>query len=477
MKPIYWFILLIVFGASTWIILHTAGNEARVSETIDLNWRFSQEDDSTFSQTDYNDTHWETVSLPHDWMIKGEIAKDNPSSMAGGFYPGGIGWYRKQLDLSTYDSKKQFYIVFDGVYMNADVWINGIHLGKHKYGYIGFYYDISEYIHTDTMNVIAVRTDCSILPVDRWYSGAGIYRHVHLIATDPLHFPVQNSRITTIEVEGERVARSEIEVVNHERRSKRFKIKSDLVAPDGSLVSSTILSRTIDGKSSIIIKEDQIIPEPEFWSDKNPALYSLNTFLIHKKKITDNIHTSFGVRDIEFSPDSGFILNKKKVWLKGVCIHHDGGALGAAVPEATWEYRLNSLKELGVNALRLAHNPHAPEVLDLCDKMGFLVIDEMYDKWGMIWERVNADFAFTENYKEDLDYFIRRDQNHPSVIAWSMGNETIEQLENPELGVKWYTELAAIVKELDSTRMVTAGLHPGYPRDGIEIPSSYIHVT
>ncbi|MFC2089693.1 glycoside hydrolase family 2 TIM barrel-domain containing protein [Bacteroidota bacterium] len=471
MKPIYWVIFVLIVGSSAWLIMKTGGNEARYEQTIDLNWRVMLADDPSFSKVDYDDSEWEIVTLPHDWMIRGEISDTNLSGTARGFYPGGTGWYRKHLILDEADSKEQFYLVFDGVYMNTDIWVNGTHVGAHEYGYIGFHFDISQFIRTDTVNIISVRTECSELPVDRWYSGAGIYRHVKLIATDHLHFPVQHSKIYSSVKQGDRIVSSHIALVNNERRQRRIKIKSDLIDPDGKIVASSIASRVIKGNSSVTIDDEHIVPDPLLWSAKEPNCYTLNSYLLHKNKVTDNVHTSFGIRDVQFSPDSGFILNNRKVWLKGVCIHHDGGALGAAVPEATWEYRLKLLKEMGVNALRLAHNPHAPELLDMCDRMGFYVINEMYDKWGIKWRNDSVVENTPQINEDDLRYFIRRDQNHPSVIAWSMGNETVEQLDDPELGVEWYRKLASITREIDTTRMITAGLHPYSPGDK---PSSYI---
>jgi len=477
MKLYHWTILALIISIATWSILKNSDTDPRAELQIDLNWRFLLGDVKEASNTDYDDTDWEIVSLPHDWMIEQPVSKENPSGTASGYYPEGVGWYRKHLDLSKYSSKKQFYLIFDGVYMNSDVWINGTHIGNHLYGYIGFQYDITEYISLDTINIISVRTDCSQLPVDRWYSGAGIYRHVRLIATEKLHFPEYNTKITTKEENNEAIVKAEISVTNFDSKPKRFKIKSDLLGPEGKLIGSVISSRTIEPGEVAVITESHTITNPKHWSPDNPKLYELHSFLLNKKDVTDQQHVKFGVRTAEFNPDSGFILNGKKLWLKGVCLHHDGGELGAAVPDVTWEYRLKALKKLGVNALRLAHNPHAPEVLDICDRMGFLVINEMYDKWGEKWPVAVRDIDIELTWREDLEFFIRRDINHPSVILWSVGNETEEQLSDPEKGVEWYTDLYNMTRELDSTRHVSCGLHPGYADRGNEIPSSYIHVS
>lgn len=469
--------MAVIVAIATWSVLKTNDTDPRAEVNIDLNWRFMHGDEKDASKTEYNDTDWRIVSLPHDWMIEQPVSKENSSGTAGGFYPEGVGWYRKHLDISPYKTKKQFYLIFDGVYMNSDVWINGNHLGKHQYGYIGFQYDITPFLRKDTINIIAVRTDCSKLPVDRWYSGAGIYRHVKLIASEKLHFPEYNTRITTSEEGNKAFVTAEISVTNFNRKAKRFKIKSDLLGPNGNLVHSLMSSRVLEPGESTIITEKHTIEHPKRWSPDSPSLYELHSFLLNRKKICDDQVVKFGVRTAEFSPDSGFILNGEKLWLKGVCLHHDGGELGAAVPDVTWEYRLNQLKLLGVNALRLAHNPHAPEVLDMCDRMGFLVINEMYDKWEDPWNKSGTDFNFPETWKTDLEYFIRRDINHPSVVLWSLGNETVEQRNNPGDGVEWYTRLAELTKELDPVRQVSCALHPGRPENGHELPSSYIHVS
>lgn len=474
MKLYHWILLGLLILGSALLIINTGDTAPRVDERIDLNWKFRLGDEADFSSVTYDDSDWDFVSLPHDWMITREVSKDNPSGTAGGFYPGGVAWYRKDFYIGAYDLKEQFYLVFEGVYMNADVWVNGHNLGDHKYGYIGFHFDITPFVRKDTVNVIAVRTDCSKMPVDRWYSGAGIYRHVRLVATEKLHFPIHNTRISTEVRDGNRYVIAETDVVNNEKRTIRYKLRSDLLAPDGSLLKSTISSRSVRGMSRMTVREEHLVSDPQLWSDKHPVQYELKNFLVHKKKITDHLTTKFGIRDIAFSPDSGFILNGEKVWLKGVCLHHDGGSLGAAVPDATWQYRLTKLRQLGVNAIRLAHNPHSPVLLDLCDRMGFLVIGEMYDKWEKQWGKPASPFDFENTYEKDLSYFIRRDFNHPSIIAWSMGNETVEQLEDPEEGVEWYTTLADLTRSIDSSRMITCGLHPAYT--GQEIPSSYIRV-
>jgi len=478
MKIIHWIILGLVIFLATWFIYQTRDVQPRIDTTIDLNWRFILDDPDGASDPGYNDSDWRYISLPHDWMIEQPVQPYNPSGTAGGFYQGGIGWYRKTIDLSEYENKEQFYLLFEGVMRNADLWFNGTHLGKQAYGYSSFYYDVSELIRMDTLNVIAVRTDCSKLPVDRWYSGAGIYRHVRLIASNSLHMQIWGEAVNSrIDSSGNASLDVSLEFKNNSRKNRRFEVWYDIVGPDGKLVADGKSSEYIERESSGRTSRSFTIEEPLLWSPDTPDLYTVHCFLMDRNKKLDQVNIKHGVRSAEFDPDRGFILNGEKLVLKGVCLHHDGGELGAAVPLESWKRRFRILKELGVNALRLAHNPHAPEVLDLCDRMGFLVIDEMYDKWEQPWKGSAEDLHLEDSWQSDLSNFIRRDRNHASVILWSLGNETMEQLYIPGDGIAWYTRMKELVHSIDSSRMVTAALHPGDNDGFYEVPSSLMHVS
>jgi beta-galactosidase len=478
MKAVHWIILGLVIAMAIWFVYRTNELEPRVDANIDLNWKFVLDDPNGASLPVYDDSQWRYLSLPHDWMIEMKPGRSNPSGTAGGFYPGGIAWYRKTLDLSDYQDKEQFYILFEGVMRNADVFFNGTHLGRQDYGYSSFYHDISGLVRQDTLNVIAVRTDNSKLPVDRWYSGGGIYRHVRLIATNSLHMKVWGSAVIPV-IENDGRARLDIslELMNKGRKDRRFEILYDIVGPDGNLVADARSSEFIEGESSSLASRSIHIEDPRLWSPGSPELYTVHCQLMDRSKKIDELRIPFGIRTAEFSPDRGFVLNGEKLFLKGVCLHHDGGELGAAVPLETWKRRLELLRELGVNALRLAHNPHAPEVLDLCDRMGFLVINEIYDKWEQAWKGSAEDLSLEESWQRDLGNFIRRDRNHPSVILWSLGNETMEQLFIPGEGIAWYKRMKDLVHSIDSTRMVTAALHPGDNEGFYEVPSSMMHVS
>jgi len=477
MKFYHWIILSIAIAGAFWFIYRTRESVPRVEESLHLNWKFIQGDQPGAHKPGYRDDQWRFVSIPHDWMIEYPVDQKNPSGLAGGFYPGGIGWYRKSIDLAGYPDKDKFYLLFEGVYRNADVYFNGTHLGRQIYGYASFYHDVSDLVRRDTLNVIAVRTDCSKLPVDRWYSGAGIYRPVRLIAAHSLHIPVWGTAVTSgIGASGKATIRVATDIENSGSRSRRFEIRYDVVDPKGRIVAEGNESRYLGGGETEPVVAEFELEDPLLWSPGEPNLYAVNCYLMDGNSRIDQVKTNHGIRSIRFDADSGLILNGKKTMMKGVCLHHDGGELGAAVPLDSWERRLTILKELGVNALRLAHNPHAPGVLDLCDRMGFLVINEMYDKWETDWPGSATGPGMANHWETDLANFVKRDRNHPSVVLWSVGNETIEQLEDPERGKEIYSDLKQLVNALDSTRLVTCGMHPG-TEDQHEVPSSMMHVS
>ena len=478
MKTVHWVILSVAFILATWFIYKTRETQPRTETTIDLNWRFMLGNAVGAEEPGFDDSEWRYLSLPHDWMIEQPVQKENSSGTAGGFYPEGIAWYRKTLDLAEFEDMEQFYLLFEGVQMNADVFLNGEHLGKQLYGYSSFYHDITSLVRRDTLNVIAVKTDCSNLPVDRWYSGGGIYRHVKLIATNELHIPVWGNVVNSvIDPSGSAKVTVSLEVKNNGKKPQRFDVRFDVVDPGGRIVAEGQSTDFIEASGTIVEQKTFTIDSPELWSPDQPGLYAVNCYLMDKNKQIDHIKTMHGIRSAQFDPDRGFLLNGEKVMMKGVCLHHDGGELGAAVPIESWKRRLNLLKELGVNALRLAHNPHSPEVLDLCDRMGFLVINEMYDKWEESWHDEDERSRFVSTWETDLSNFIRRDRNHPSVVLWSVGNETMEQLNDPSKGISLYNDMKELVLSIDSTRQITAALHPGTSEKDHEVPSRMMHVS
>ncbi|MFO7934682.1 MAG: glycoside hydrolase family 2 TIM barrel-domain containing protein [Bacteroidales bacterium] len=476
MKTLHWIVLSAVIILATWFIYRTREPLTRTDTDIDLNWRFTMGDPAGAQAPGFDDSGWRYVSLPHDWMIGQPVDPSNATGTRGGFYPSGVGWYRRTLDLSE-NRMEQFYLLFEGAYMNADVYFNGTHLGRQRYGYASFYHDITGLIRRDTLNVIAVRTDCSDVPADRWYSGAGLYRKVRLIATRKLHFPIWGHHVSSeMDSNGDADLNIAMEVWNRGRKAQRFEVLFDVLDPEGHLVAEGSTIDFLQPGSRKTVSRTIRIEDPRRWSPDRPVLYTVNCYLKERNTLFDHVVTRHGFRSIGWDPDRGFLLNGEKVILKGVCLHHDGGELGAAVPIESWRRRFTLLKELGVNAIRFAHNPHSPEVLDLCDRMGFLVIEEMYDKWETGWDGETNDW-FTDTWKTDLANFIRRDRNHPSVILWSVGNEVAEQLEDPVKAVEWYGNMIELVRSVDPSRMVTCALHPGNPERGNEVPSRMMHLA
>ena len=449
---------------------------------IDQDWKFHHGQIENAFQPEFDDEGWRKLDLPHDWTVEMPLDSTHPSGTAGGFVKGGIGWYRKLLPIPESYSNKKLYLQFDGIYENSTVWINGEKIGNRNYGYATHFYDVTNNLNAGENNLLAIQVDASRQPADRWFSGAGIYRHVWLHVTDPLHVPIWGTYVTTPFVSEEKaVVDFETEVQNDFSEEKSFEVLTEIFAPQGDLVIKKRLNQNIAAGKSKKISQQFQLENPSLWTVGQGNLYRINTSLFRDGELVDQYSTPFGVRQIAFTADEGFLLNGKKEILRGVNIHHDAGPLGAAVPAKVWERRFQKLKDLGVNTIRFSHNPHAPELLDLCDQMGFLAYDEIYDKWAIPWQNrddsayvAQRKQVFAENWKRDLTEFIDRDKNHPSVIIWSVGNETREQLFDPELGVTIGTQMMDLVKELDPSRKVTAAMHPR--NKDSEFPSRLIRI-
>ncbi len=449
-SPILYLILANLFCLNAW----TATPPSRQRLLMDYNWKFIQSDVKDAEKADFNDAKWRTLNLPHDWSIEGEFKEDATTKGSGGYLPAGIGWYRRHFILSEIRKDRQFRIEFDGVYMNSDVWINGQHLGKHAYGYTGFSYDLSSYLKKGN-NTIAVRVDNSLQLSSRWYTGSGIYRHVWLNITSQVHIAQYGTYITTPRVDSTSATifvRTFIE--NDLPISKNMVLKSVVKDGSGKEVAMIETPVSISSKGKQEVEQSIEVDSPSLWSIEKPALYSLNSYLVEGKKEFDNYSSAFGIRNIEYEKDKGFLLNGKHVKMNGVCLHLDAGCLGAAVPDQAWVRRLQVLKEMGCNAIRTSHNPPAPEFLDLCDKMGFLVMDEIFDEWI---EKKAPEYGyhkyFVENSQSDLISMIRRDRNHPSVVLWSAGNEVPDQVK--ENGSETLRKLMDTFRKEDPTRPVT----------------------
>ena len=433
--------------------------QARQRQNFDADWLFLLGDSAQMSQVDYNDSFWRKLNVPHDWAIEGDFYVGNPSGAGGGALPGGIGWYRKHF---TLDKIEKVFIEFDGVYMNSTVYVNGKEVGFRPYGYSSFEYDITPYVKKGE-NVVAVRVDNSDQPNSRWYSGCGIYRHVWLTKTNPIH----------VKHWGVFVNNGKVEVDYENPTNQKVTVKNTWLDAEGKPTS---------------------IKKPRKWSCEDPYIYKVRTQLIVGGKVVDEVETTTGFRDFKFDAKTGFWLNGKNFKLNGVCEHHDFGCLGAALNEDALHRKLMKLKAMGVNSIRSSHNPPAPELLNMCDTMGLIVMNESFDMWRR--KKTQNDYArfFDEWHERDLTDLILRDRNHPSILMWSIGNEVLEQWSSAEADTLTLEQanlilnaghdastlakdgelsvqslltqhLAEIVKRYDTSRPITAGCNEPSPNN------------
>ena len=437
--------------------------EARERLNFDKDWRFLLGDSAQMAKAEYNDSWWRRLDVPHDWAIEGDFYVGNPSGASGGALPGGIGWYRKHFTINCESTaNNRYFIEFDGVYMNSTVYVNGQKVGNRPYGYSSFEYDITPYVK-DGENVVAVRVDNSDQPNSRWYSGCGIYRHVWLTETHPIH----------VKHWGVYVHDGKVEVDYENPTKQKVTVKNTWLDAAGKPTS---------------------IKKPRKWSCEDPYIYKVRTQLIVGGKVVDEVETTTGFRDFKFDAKTGFWLNGKNFKLNGVCEHHDLGCLGAALNEDALHRKLTKLKAMGVNSIRTSHNPPAPELLNMCDTMGLIVMDESFDMWRR--RKTQNDYArfFDEWHERDLSDLVLRDRNHPSILMWSIGNEVLEQwssaeadtltleqanlilnaghdastlAKDGELSVQslMTQHLAEIVKRYDTTRPITAGCQEPSPNN------------
>jgi beta-galactosidase len=458
----------------------------RTVADFDRDWRFSKGDFPSAPIPAFDDSAWRLLNLPHDWSIEGPFGPEFASG--NGYAPGGIGWYRKHFRLEAAATNKLVAIEFDGVYDHAEVWINGHFGGGRPYGYSSFECDLTPHLKFGGgENVVAVRVDHSRFADSRWYTGSGIYRHVRLRMTERLRLAQWGTFVATPDVrQDSATVRIETSVESGADAARTFSLQSEIVAPDGTVAASVSTANRIAADTNQTVVQEVVVPNPQLWTLAAPRLYTLRSRVMVDADRLDETTTAFGIRTFRFDPDKGFFLNGAPLKLKGVCVHHEAGCLGAAVPEKVWERRLRTLKELGVNAIRTSHNPPAPEFLDLCDRLGLLVKDEAFDeftpaknKW--VTGRNNglpSRFGYAEDFEEwsvrDISDMVRRDRNHPSIILWSIGNEidyANDPFSHPVLGdeyrpgnpaaenlVKHARPLIAEVKALDTTRPVTAAL-------------------
>ena len=406
----------------------------------------------------FNDLQWRQLNLPHDWSIEGEFSEKHPAGTGGGALPGGIGWYRKSFTVPTTSKGKLIFVEFDGVYRNSEVWINDHYLGKRPYGYSTFEYELTPYlVYGAKPNVIAVKVDNSQQPNSRWYSGSGIYRNVWLTTLDPVHIAHWGTYVTTPDV-SEQSANVVVRTNVSNRSNSAAKINlttiiQDANGKDVTRVNENGVTLTDTGAEfSHTLK----VSGPMLWSDERPYLYKVISQITQGGRVIDRYETPLGIRTFRFDAEKGFVLNGKPVKIRGVCNHHDLGSLGAAINTRAIERQLEMLKAMGVNSIRTSHNPPAPELLDLTDRMGFIVMDEAFDVWKIQKTKFDYHLDWDEWHRRDLEDVVLRDRNHPSILIWSIGNEVMEQWNKNPTGGTISKELVAIVRNLDRTRPITS---------------------
>jgi beta-galactosidase len=419
-------------------------------------WKFILGNQAGASATSFPDKAWRSLDLPHDWSIEGTFDKNNPATAGGGALPGGIGWYRKQFTVPASSKGKYVVVDFDGVYKNSEVWINGHYLGKRPNGYISFRYALSPFLNYGGQNTIAVRVDNSRQPNSRWYSGSGIYRDVKLLTLNQTHVAQWGTYVTTPEVSASRATvKVQTELQSPAGETVKGMLNIQILDADKRVVASSSQSLSLNGKA--VVTKTIELQSPKLWSTTEPYLYTVRTQVLVNKQVVDDYATPLGVRSFTFDANQGFVLNGKSMKIRGVCNHHDLGALGAAFNVRAAERQLEILKSMGCNAIRTSHNPPASALLDLCDRMGFIVMDEAFDMWVQKKSDFDYHLDWAKWHKQDLSDQIRRDRNHPSVFIWSVGNEIPEQGGKPgdTSGRVIARELAAIVRSLDSSRPIT----------------------
>lgn len=495
-KNALWLFIVLFVACSTSKVQYEKNLPFTRKQAIDDHWFFHKGDTISAQQPDFIDSTWRVVDLPHDWAIEGPFSKNYAS--ATGYLPGGIGWYRKHLTIPDYEKGRKYTLLFDGAYQKAQVWINGHYLGERPYGYSSFYYDITPFLNGGDNNVIAVKLDHSIIADSRWYTGNGIYRNVWLLTTNKTHVDTWGTFVSTpIVSKDSALVSTQVSIKNEQENPQTIEINSVVVDEKGTECSQEKMTVQLPANTDSIFHFKQEVNHPNLWSPDSPNMYT-SEIIIHSTdgKILDQYKTPFGIRTIKFTPDKGLFCNGKSYKLKGVCMHHGYGALGSArLPEAIYPV-LKKLKEAGCNAIRTSHNPEDPQYLNMLDSMGFFVMEEAFDefkrgkkKWikgRNVGQRLGIK-AYPEYYdrhgysdfydewaQRDIQDMVRRDRNHPSIIMWSVGNETdypndpyqdpnVKSTFDPTLPKA--TEIATLdsnlvswIKAIDTTRVVTQAL-------------------
>jgi len=461
----------------------------------DEGWRFALHNDDNPHETTFDDHAWRVLDLPHDWAIEGDFYALNPSGANGGALPGGIGWYRKHLNLNDNDVSSRYVLHFDGAYMNTSVYVNGQLVGVRPYGFISFSYDITPYLKKQGDNVVAVKVDNSKQPNSRWYTGCGIYRHVYLMKSSDIRIEEWGVQALTEVKKGKGKVSLNTKIENPSGRSRRVIVHQTLWNKAHQMVSKASKACQVEAKGATI-SQLLNVNKPQLWSLESPNLYTVTTEIEENGRILDRDTISIGLRNVAFDVKKGFFLNGKNIKINGVCLHGDLGCLGTAINEDALYRQLLMMKDMGVNAIRCSHNPPAPELLNLCDSMGLLVMDEAFDSWMQGKTTYDYSIYFKTWAERDLRDMVLRDRNHPSIILWSIGNEVLEQwnktksttvaLEDVNIllnnsrdktllsttdtlnaSAKLTQFLASIVRRYDPTRLISAGCNEVSPNNNL----------
>ncbi len=456
-------VLALTYVATACAATHAVRNACgREEVSLDNGWQFHLGDAPGSEQPGADEAPgWKAVTLPHDWAIAGPFLPTNPSGGAGAFAPMGIGWYRKHLATPAAPCSRRTVVQFDGVMANSDVWVNGIHLGHRPNGYVTFRYDLTRYLNEKpgADNVVAVRADNSEQPSSRFYQGAGIYRHVHLLLLPQLHFDSWATAVRMAQIAPEAATvKVETTLRNDDANARTAAVLVTLLDASGHEVARAAAApKPVAPGASVEFAASLRLRHPHLWNLDDPALYRARVEVLEGKAHEDSEEVPFGVREAHFDAATGFWLNGRNIKIKGVALHSDIGALGMAAPLSLWEHRLRAMQRMGANAVRTAHNPVAPEFLDLCDKLGLLVLDEFFDCWTVGKNRYDYHLYFPDWYLTDTRDTVRRDRNHPSIIAWSAGNE-IHDTPHPDIAKPILASLIAEYHKDDPTRPVTQAL-------------------
>lgn len=466
MKTINLF-LIILLGLLLWQCKSNESFESKRNQDFNEGWLFMEDSTIVASTSEFDDTDWRTVDLPHDWSVEDYAVQDSvhigpffKSMIKGedvGYLRGGTGWYRKRFELDETDAGKMVYLYFDGVQTEMTLWVNDQEVGSHYYGYSPFYFDITSFLKpVGEMNQLAIKV---VNPEQnsRWFSGSGIYRQVSMAMVNPLHFDLWGVAVQTPKVSSE-IATININasVINQSTEAAEMICKAQLISPSGEVIQLEDQTITIEANKQSAVTFLGEVKQPKLWDTKNPDLYIAQISIVKNKKEIDSYQTTFGIRSIEYSAEEGFLLNGKSVLLKGGCMHHDNGLLGSATFAKAEERRVRIMKENGFNAIRTSHNPPSTEFLNACDRLGMLVIDEFVDMWEKPKRPNDYSKAFKANWETDLASFVLRDRNHPSVVMWSYGNEIQERI-SPK-GLTIAAKLIKKIKSIDNTRPTTQAI-------------------